>query len=258
MTSQYSELTNSQWQAISVFFDLKRKRKVPIRSVVNALLYMVRAGCQWRNIPPNFPHWRAIYYYFEKWNKDGTMDRLNLALNKKDRESVGREALPSVLCIDSQSVKLSPMVFEDRGIDGNKKVNGRKRQLLVDVEGRILDVKVHAANLSDGLSAVDVAPKYHADSDRLEKVLGDAGYKGEFAEAVKKAGSIFECASKPETKKGFVPIAKRWVVERTISWTNYFGRLTKDYEYTVRSSKYWVFWGNITIILNRMLRQSTT
>jgi transposase len=252
MTSQYSELTDPQWKAISEFFDVKRKRSVPLRSVVNAILYIARTGIQWRNLPPHFPKWRAVYYYFEQWNKDGTMDRLNLALNQKDRKREGREALPSVLCIDSQSVKLTPMIYEHRGTDGNKKVNGRKRQLIVDVGGRIFDAEVHAANLHDGTQAAAMLPGCASYDARLKKVLGDQGYQGGFAQEAEKLGLIFECASKPESAEGFVPVAKRWVVERTIAWTNFFRRLTKDYEHTLRSAKYWLFWGNISIILNRI------
>ncbi|MEZ4772574.1 MAG: transposase [Bacteroidia bacterium] len=110
MTTQYSELTDAQWESISEFFDWKRKRTMPIRCVVNAILYLVRAGCQWRNLPPHFPKWSAVYYYFDKWNKDGTMDQVNLALNQQDRVREGRAELPSLVCIDSQSVKLAPMI----------------------------------------------------------------------------------------------------------------------------------------------------
>lgn len=253
MTSQYSELTDSQWATISVFFDVERKRKVSLRATVNAILYNLRTGCQWRNLPTYFPKWRAVYYYFDRWNKEGTMDALNLALNKMDREREQKEPLPSLLCIDSQSVKLAPMIFEHRGTDGNKKVNGRKRQLMVDVGGRIFDVGIHSANLHDGTEAMALLPGCVANNGRLEKILGDQGYQGEFEKEATKLGLIFECASKPESAKGFVPIAKRWVVERTIAWSNFFRRITKDYEHTLRSAKYWLIWGNISIILNRMI-----
>lgn len=249
MTSQYSKLTDPQWDAISGVFDVKRKRRVPLRSGVDAILYIVRTGVQWRNLPPDFPKWRAVYYCFDPWNRDGTMDRLNLCLNRQDREREGREGLPSVLCVDSQSVKLTLMIYEHRGTDGNKKVNGRKRQLVVDTGGRIFDAAVHAANLHDGTQAA-LLPGMASYGARLRKVLGDQGYQGSFAEEVEKQGIVFKCASRPESAMGFVPLAKRWVVERTIAWTNFFRRLTKDYEHTLRSAQYWLFWGNIAIILN--------
>ncbi|MDX2249043.1 MAG: IS5 family transposase [Bacteroidia bacterium] len=252
MTSQYSELTDAQWGSISEFFEWKRKRTMPIRSVVNAIVYLLRTGCQWRNLPPHFPKWWAVYYYFDKWNKDGTMDQVNLALNQRDRKRENRAALPSQVCIDSQRVKLAPMIFEHRGTDAHKRINGRKRQLVVDIGGRIFEVEVHAAHLHDGSEGKRLLPRISAYSERLEKMLADQSYQGSFAVETEKIGLIFECASKPESVKGFVPIAQRWVVERTLAGTNFFRRIVKDYEHTLRSAKYWLIWANISIILNRI------
>ena len=252
MTKKFEELTDSQWGEISEFFDIKRKRKHSLRVVVNALLYMVRTGCQWRNLPTTYPHWRAVNYYFEKWKRDGTIQKINDALNQRDRLESGKEGLPSLMCIDSQSVKLHPMIFEDRGIDANKKVNGRKRQLLVDSDGRIWQVLVHAANLHDGVASCSIFEHVKHISKRIQKIVGDAAYKKTFAEKVAENGYEFECGAKPETTQGFVPITHRWVVERTIAWTNFFRRIVKDYEYTVKSSETWVLLANISIICNRL------
>lgn len=181
-----------------------------------------------------------------------------MALNQKDQKREGRNALPSVLCIDSQSVKLTPtlrlcpeqVIYEHRGADGSKKVNESKGQLIVDVGGLIFDTEVHAANLHDGTQATGMLPGCFSYDARFEKVLGD---QVEFAQEVEKLDLIFECASRPENAKGFVPVAKRWVVERTIAWPNFFRRLTKDYEHTFRSAKYWLFWESISIVLNRIV-----
>ena len=252
MTKKFEELTDSQWGEISEFFDIKRKRKHSLRVVVNALLYMVRTGCQWRNLPTTYPHWRAVNYYFEKWKRDGTIQKINDALNQRDRLESGKEGLPSLMCIDSQSVKLHPMIFEDRGIDANKKVNGRKRQLLVDSDGRIWQVLVHAANLHDGVASCSIFEHVKHISKRIQKIVGDAAYEKTFAEKVAENGYEFECGAKPETTQGFVPITHRWVVERTIAWTNFFRRIVKDYEYSVKSSETWVLLANISIICNRL------
>ena len=252
MTKQFKELTDTQWDAISPYLNLKRKRKVKLRSVIDALLYIVRAGCQWRNLPANFPKWRAVNYYFECWKKDGTLVRMNDQLNKLDRIQVDRFATPSLMCVDSQSVKLSPLIYEDRGIDNNKKVNGRKRQLLVDTGGRIWRVLVHAANRHDGPGGSPLLDDLSTFDIRLEKILGDDAYMGVFAKKAHEKGLVFERASRPESVKGFVPIAKRWVVERTIAWTNFFRRVVKDYEYTIQSSATWVILANMTIMLQRL------
>jgi transposase len=252
MTKQFKELTDSQWDAISPFLDIKRKRKLSLRSVVNALLYLVRTGCQWRNLPDKYPNWRAVNYYFERWKQDGTLILMNDQLNKLDRLRSDRSASPSLMCVDSQSVKLSPMIYEDRGLDNHKKVNGRKRQLLVDTGGRLWRVIVHAANRHDGPAGSELLEDTGAFGERLEKILGDDAYSGQFAKKAQEKGFVFEKASRAESAKGFVPVAKRWVVERTIAWTNFFRRIVKDYEYTVLSSATWLILANLTIMLQRI------
>ena len=102
MTKQFSKLNDSQWDAISLFLDLKRKRKVCLRQVMDTLFYILRTGCPWRNLPHDAPHWQAVYYYFDKWKQDGTLEKVNRALNQTDRQAMGRKAYPSLLCIDSQ------------------------------------------------------------------------------------------------------------------------------------------------------------
>jgi transposase len=251
MNTQYEYLTDLQWGHISEYFNLKRKRKVCLRSVVDAIRYILITGCQWRNLPKEYPKWRAVYYYFDKWNSEGTIDRINMALNRKDRKAEGRKSAPSILCIDTQSVKLAPMIYEERGFNAHKMINGRSRQMLVDVGGRLFGALVHAANIHDGIGGTGLLSEKKIYGRRLKKIMGDASYKGAFAEKAEKCKLEFECSSRPETTKGFVPLKKRWVVERTIAWTNFFRRLVKDYEHTTKSAKYWLFWGNIQVILNR-------
>ena len=137
MTKQWTPLTDPQWAAISPFFNLKRKRKHQIRHIVNCLLWLLRTGTQWRNLPDCWPPWQAVYYYFNRWKQEGIFEQINAALNELDRLAQDRQALPSAVCVDSQSVKLAPMILEKRGLDIHKRVNGRKRQLLVDTQGRL-------------------------------------------------------------------------------------------------------------------------
>jgi transposase len=253
MTKQWKPLTDPQWAAISHFFNLKRKRKHDLRQMLNIILWLLRTGCQWRNLPEEWPNWQAVYYYFEQWSQDGTFERINLALNQLDRKQVGKEAFPSVLCIDTQSVKLNPMIFEHRGTDANKRINGRKRQLVVDTQGRLWVAAVHPANQADGPAAVSlIGELLWRAGERLEKVYGDQSYNGIFAKALAEWSIDFEKASRPESVQGFVPVAKRWVVERSIAWTNYFRRITKDYEYTLVSSVSWLYLANIQIMLQRI------
>lgn len=253
MTKQWQPLTDYQWSAISPFFDLRRKRKHELRTIVDAIFWLLRTGCQWRNLPPNFPHWQAVYYYFDRWKKADYFEHINAALNQLDRQQADRELLPSAVSIDTQSVKLAPTIGEWRGLDANKKVNGRKRTFVVDTQGRLWVVDVDAANRADGSlgEALVVAILWRV-GERLEKVFGDQAYHGVFAKELDHWSIDFEIASRPESAQGFVPVAKRWVVERSIAWTNYFRRIVKDYEHTVSSSASWLYLANSQIMLQRI------
>jgi transposase len=253
MTTQWRPLTDSQWAAISPFLPLQRKRKHDLRRIVDALLWQLRTGCQWRNLPFEHLPWQTICYHFHRWKSNGTIEKLNAALNQADRIQAGRDALPSLLCIDSQSVKLAPMGSEARGLDAHKCVNGRKRQWVVDTQGRVWVVRVHAANEADGPAAVElIGNVLWRCGERLEVICGDQAYNGVFKEALAKWSIEFEKASRPESARGFVPVAKRWVVERSIAWTNFFRRIVKDYEYTISSSACWLYLANIQLLLQRM------
>ena len=140
--------------------------------MVNAILYMVRIGGQWRNLPPGmFPKWQLVYYYFRLWSKDGTIEHLNFTLNYLARQATGKEPTPSMCCVDSQSVKLAPMIKEERGLDANKKINGRKRQALTDTTGLIWAVFVHAANGHDSIMGAELLERTMGYFDRLTKYL---------------------------------------------------------------------------------------
>ncbi|WP_373330942.1 IS5 family transposase [Salmonirosea aquatica] len=223
MTKQFKRLTDSQWAAISPFLPLNRRRRSDLREVINAILWLLRTGCQWRNLSGEYPHWQTVYYYFDRWKADGTLERINRELNQLDRKRQGRQAYPSVFCIDSQSVKLAPMICADPGLDAHKKVNGRKRQLLVDTGGRLWAADVHSANQADGPASLPLVSGILWYGDRIEKVFGDQAYGGVFACELSKWGVDFERASRPESSQGFVPVAERWVVERSIGWTNRTG-----------------------------------
>ena len=226
MTKQFEKLTDSQWDAISDIFT-KRKRVISLRDVVNALLYMVRTGCQWRNLPSEYPKWTAVNYYFEEWKTKGIIESINVRLNSKDRQQELRKSTPSLLCVDSQSIKLSPMMEKDRGTDGNKYVNGRKRVFLVDTGGRLWGAVAHAANIADGKGALALLDNLDNVAERLEKFLGDTAYNRIFAQVVEEKGYKYEKSARiggdadttieqPKTGKKFIVEAKRWVKERLL------------------------------------------
>ena len=252
MVESYQPLTDSQWQVIALLLPVQRKRRLCLRQVFNALLYVCRTGCQWRCLPAQFPPWAAVYYYFYRWQKTGLWQQLNTVVNGLDRLREGRQPLPALACVDSQSIKLAPRIHEHRGLDGGKHVNGRKRQLLTDSGGRIWCAHVHAANGHDSPAARALLPQRPWWARRLRTVLTDQAYRGCFAQHLMSLGLQHEVASRPPSATGFVPVAKRWVVERTFAWLTGFRRLAIDYEYTPASHVSWLLIANITLGLNRL------
>ena len=256
MQTQYKKLTDSQWEVIKEFLPVQRKRKYDLREIVDGILWYLRIGSQWRNLPATYPKWASVYYYFRKWKKDGTLLRLNEGLNKKERKRRGKAETPSMFCIDSQSVKGGPFVGKDKGIDGNKRINGRKRHILTDTLGLVWGVVVHAANETDGKTASKVVEPLIGYMSRMKKILADAAYKQIFMDWVSEnlLGVEVEISSKPPTTKGFVPVKWRWVVEQTFGRYNFFRRLDKDYEKTVESSEAWIIWQNCQTIIFRLAK----
>lgn len=121
---------------------------VSLQQVINAVLYILKTGCQWRQLPREFPAWTAVYYYFSRWPYDGTWERLHHLLRSRTREQCGRHKHPTAGCLDSQSVKCSA-VPGPRGFDAGKMINGRKRHILVDTLGLLLAVVVTVASVQD-------------------------------------------------------------------------------------------------------------
>ncbi len=253
MQPKYERLTDDQWKVIKQFINWQRKRKIDLRDVFNAILFVTRSGLQWRCLEQtNFPDWQAVYYYFKKWDKEGTIYEINLALNQLERLQKGREPLPSLGLVDSQSIKLMPTCHIERGLDGNKKVNGRKRHILVDILGRIYDCHIHSANLHDSPQGCNLLNRCLDFGDRLETIMADKTYRGTFADAVEDCGMEFKIPHRPDGTKGFILEAKRWIVERSFAWLNFFRRVVIDYEKTIQSARAFVLLANISMILWRI------
>lgn len=259
MTKRWTRLTDSQWDQVKNFLPGERKRKYELRDIFDAILWMVRTGAQWRNLESQFPPYRIVFYYFSKWSRDGTLETLNDALNRLERVLVHeREDSPSLLLVDAQSVRLSPMIGAHRGIDGGKWINGRKRSIVADTLGRIWRVEVHAANVHDGQAGKDlIYPDFTTQMPRATKLLGDSAYTGQFAELMSRLDTVvFECPVRPEGTKGFVVEAKRWVVERSFAWMNFYRRITKDLERTIESSVAFIYLANIQMVLSSIARKT--
>jgi len=152
MKRSYSTvLSDAEWECLELHVPTSNKRGRPkthtTREILNAIIfYILKSGCAWRLLPRDFPPWETVYWWFRRWRIDGTFERLNAALRERLRACSRRNPLPSAAIADFQSSKTTGGVGgEQRGYDGNKKVGGRKRHLLVDTEGLVLKAKVHIA-----------------------------------------------------------------------------------------------------------------
>lgn len=248
---RFTELTNSQWEIIKELLDNGRKRKYCLRTIINAILKLTRTGTQWRNLDEIYPPWESVYYYFRKWQNDGTWSSILIYLVQKERIRQGREATPSRVAVDSQSVKIGTLISIDTGIDGHKKINGRKRHLAVDILGLPIAMHVSAANIHDTEAGIELLWQLDEASDRLELICGDKAYRGYFSTCAEYYKWKVEVTQKPESQKGFVPQSGRWQVERSFAWFNFFRRLAKDYEKTTESSVAFMQTAFIDIILSR-------
>jgi putative transposase len=260
-----SDLSDSQWELLADFFpkaEVGRPREVDIRAVVDALFYVNRTGVQWRYLPHDFPRWDVVYSYFRKWGKDGTWDTIQRQLREGVRQAAGRDATPSMACVDSQSVKGTECGGE-HGIDGHKKINGVKRHILVDTMGLLLVVFVSAASLSDAKAARCVFERATtAGLPRLVKVLGDHvyGYEGLPEWTAAQTAFCLEITTKEPSvakgeKKRFKAIKWRWVVERTFAWLGRYRRNSRDYEKLPQTSESMLKISSIQLMLRRLKPQ---
>ena len=247
-----TSLTNSQWQYIERILDYQRKRKVSLRTVWNGIMYLVRSGCQWRMLPKEFGCWNTVYYYYRKWKETGVIEQIHELLRDFVRKVNGRNLSPSACCIDSQSVKMSRQPGL-KGVDGGKKVKGRKRHIITDTLGLLLVVVVHAANEHDSQSAIRVIELLRGRFARLKVIFADGGYRGELVDSIKNGfGWILSIVLRSDSAKSFKALPKRWIVERTFSWFEGFRRLSKDYEVQPCTSEAMVQLAMIQIMLKRV------
>jgi putative transposase len=254
-----TDLTDEQWAILEPlvppFKHGGRPRQVDMREVINTILYLNRTGCQWDMLPHDLLPKSTVYDYFAAWRDDGTWQHMMDALRAQVRIQAGREATPSAASIDSQSIKTTERGGE-HGYDGGKKINGRKRHILVDTLGLLLTVMITTAALDDGAAAPQVVERLDPkDYPRLKKLWGDNKYHNlNFRAwlALNRPGWELEVKTREPGVKGFAVLPKRWVVERTFAWNGRYRRHSRDYERRTDSSEAMIRISSSHLMLRRL------
>jgi putative transposase len=228
-----------------------RPRTTNIRSVINAIFYLLRTGCQWRLLPREFPAWNTVYQYFRSWENEGIWTCVQRSLYEAARKQAGRNACPYVVIMDGQSVKTTERGGV-RGFDAHKRVKGRKRHILVDMLGLPIACRVEPANISDrragSLLLAGLGPLF----PDIRTVIADAGHESrKLARQIMRADG-WKLHITKRRQRAFKITGLTWIVERSFAWLGRNRRFSKDYEYRVQTSETLIDIAAIRLMLNRI------
>jgi putative transposase len=254
-----SDTTDAEWALLAPLMPepagVGRPRKTDLRAVVNAILYILATGCQWRALGRDFPPRSTVQGYFYRWRDDGTWECINRHLVARARKACGRTAQPSAAIIDSQTAPTTES-GGPRGIDAGKRIKGRKRYIVTDTEGHLLVLEVHAADIQDPHGAPPLLRALRRRFPWLRHVFADRIYRDEqLRTAVADCGPwTIEIVERPPGVKGFQLLPRRWVVERTFAWLGRSRRLAKDFERSIASATAWLILASIRLLSRRLAR----
>ena len=282
-----TDLSDEEWGLLETYLPASKWRGRPRlhspRESLNAVFYLLKSGCQWRMLPREFPPWKTVFHYFRAWRLDGTWERLNRTMRRLLREKLGRDPEPSAGIVDAQSTKSTGVGGEQRGFDGGKKIRGRKRHLLVDTEGLVVEAKVHSAKVPDQDGIRRLLEPARSRLPRLSYLWVDAGYRGRGKDWVEhslgvevevvnrspkpppqkvleiwarewfKEGHQMDLGKLP-TRPGFENLPRRWVAERTFAWISHNRRMAKDYERMCSTGEAFIHAAMTRLIVRRLAR----
>ena len=228
-----------------------------LRDIVDAIRYLTHNGPVWRALPADFPPAWTVYYWADKWQADGSAERMHHDLRERVRLAAGRNGQPSAAVIDSQSVKGSEMIARDRrGYDAAKKINGTKRHIAVDTLGLLLTVLVTAASVQDRDAAKPLLWNLRRAFPSIKLTWADGGYTGTPVTWAKTWLRLtLEIVKRPDDLHTFKVLPRRWVVERTLSWITRHRRTVRDYERLAAHHETYVYWSMIIVMTRRLARQ---
>lgn len=224
-----------------------------MREIVNANLYQNRSGCQWDLLPHDLPPAGAVKYYFYKWRDDGTDQTIHDPMRWQLRERKRRSADPSLVVLDTQSLHTAVGVpAATTGKDASKRVPGRKRCLAVDVLGLVIDRVVLPASAHENTAGIALLDGVAKQCGTVRRALVDQGFKKKVVEHGKNHGIDVEIVERNPEQVGFVPQAKRWIVEQANGILVFYRRLVRDYEHRLASSRSRVLWAMASVMSRRL------